>query len=210
MRPGLSADEVHVWRADLRGVDEDLCGLVCAAEVERASRIVDGDRGRRWVRSRALLRELLGRYLRQDPRSLRFAASPRGKLRLHDDRVSFNLSHSGELAVYAITPTARLGIDVELACRLERFETVARRLLPAGETRRLATLEPTARQRACMQAWMRREALMKSLGCALGEATAGTAGEVCMVDIELGPGAASALASEHPLRLTCWNWTAPR
>ena len=79
----------------------------------------------RWTRSRGILRTLLGRYLDCDPRTLRFVPGPHGKPALHREEggwttdLRFNLSHSGTLALYAVTVGREVGVDIE--CARERY-----------------------------------------------------------------------------------------
>src|SRR3954452_13769624 len=112
----LPAGAVHVWHADLSSVDSDLAGLLCGAELARAEHFPRAADGRLWARSRGLLRALLGRYLQQDPRTLRIEPDAHGKPQLLGGpgaartpsgsgsaaslTLHFNLSHSGEIAVY--------------------------------------------------------------------------------------------------------------
>ena len=67
----------------------------------RAARILSERNRTLWIRSRGVLRALLGRYLERDPRELRFVLGPHGKPALGREGMDagedlrFNLSHSG-------------------------------------------------------------------------------------------------------------------
>ncbi len=140
MRPRATPGVVDVWRIDLgdEALDElwrpgRLGGLLCARERARAARLIRERDRSLWARSRGALRMLLGRYLDRDPRRLRFELGPYGKPRLASrpgaprrpgpiaswrpgpDDLRFNLSHSGELMLVAVTAGAEVGVDVELA-----------------------------------------------------------------------------------------------
>jgi phosphopantetheinyl transferase len=111
---------VHVWRADLTAVEDRLEDLLCADERSRAARILPARKRVLWVRSRGLLRALLGRYLERDPRALRFELGAGGKPALAPAGpapadLRFNLSHSGELALVAVTVEQEVGVDLERA-----------------------------------------------------------------------------------------------
>src|SRR5713101_584216 len=114
----LVEQEVHVWLALLDrppDVVETLRGLLSPDELARAGRFRFGrDRGRYAV-GRASLRLLLGRYLAEPPESIRFSYSPHGKPALlrPQSSLSFNLSHSESLAVYAVCLGHEIGIDIE-------------------------------------------------------------------------------------------------
>jgi phosphopantetheinyl transferase len=142
----IGPGSVHIWRAHLDAVGTQVEQLLDEPERQRADRIVREPARRRWVAARGVLRALLGGYLDEPPRGLRFALEPHGKPALVDaggGRLHFNLSHSGWLAVCALTELCPVGIDVEL---VERH--------PGAR----------ARGREWLRAWVRREAEGKRLG----------------------------------------------
>lgn len=224
LRPQLSDGAVHVWRADLAAVSEQLGQLLSVEERARAARLVDEHRGELWRRSRGLLRALLGRYLRRDASSLRFALGEHGKPALTVDdeprpgqhpapspsRLSFNLSHSGELALYAFSAAGEIGVDVELARRSFDDLGVARRVFGAGEARRLEQLEPDMRRREFLRAWTRHEAQLKCLGVGIGASRADARTRrlwALELELDFEPDAAGALACERaPHELRRWRW----
>ncbi len=223
-RPRLDEGAVHVWRANLDDVADEVSELLDHEECERAERMVHEHTNRRWSRSRGLLRVLLGRYTRRDPRSLRFATGPHGKPELAvapgchaahaghgrtgSRRISFNLSHSAGVALYAFSESAAVGVDVELARSSHNEVGVARRVLGSAEADRLQALDPRARAREFRRAWVRYEAELKCLGEGIGGSVpSGRPRGLWTVELELGADAAAALASEHPAsELRCWEW----
>ena len=79
-RPKLGRGEVHVWLADLQGVGEVLLGSLSQRERERASHIISPRRRELWMRSRAVLRDLLACYLDADPLAVPLDNDGRGRL----------------------------------------------------------------------------------------------------------------------------------
>jgi 4'-phosphopantetheinyl transferase len=130
--------------------------------------------------------------------------------------IAFNMSHSGPIAVYAFAPAAAVGIDVQtVPARAIDEVAIARRALGTEESFRLAGLEPAARGHHFLQAWTRREAVLKCLGIGLGHSPnpdidrTGAEAEVCVEDLELGVVAAGALAcSVRPHQVLQWTWHA--
>lgn len=206
---------MHVWRAELTSVAPDLGELLCEEEHARAERILNKEEGELWRRSRGLLRELLGRYLGGlEPASLRFVLGAHGKPALAQtgaaalNSLPFNMSHSGELALYAFSDAGAVGVDVEVARRPVNEVAIATRMLGADEAQRLQALDQPSRQREFLRAWTRHEAEVKCLGVGIGEAKAErTGGETWAVELELGPAAGAAVATERrPSELLCWDW----
>src|SRR4029434_4075743 len=97
----LDSDEVHVWRAALDVPESQVRSLwytLTADERQRAERYIFQKDRTHFVVARGLLRVLLGCYLRQEPRHLRFIYGPHGKPALATDTggvaLCFNVSHS--------------------------------------------------------------------------------------------------------------------
>ncbi len=210
LRPHLVDGAVHVWRADLTAVAADLTDLLCEQELARAERILSDSRRELWTRSRGLLRALLGRYLQREPASLRFAAGAHGKPAIGNGDVrelAFNLSHSGQLALYAFSTSAPVGVDIEVGRRSVEELAVARDWLGAEEARRLEALEPATRRQEFLRAWTRHEAQLKCLGVGFGAAPTPGGREPWVLDLEPFTDVAGAIASERPaLALDCWSW----
>jgi 4'-phosphopantetheinyl transferase len=202
---------VHVWRARLTSVAPDLAELLREEERARAERILNKQEGELWRRSRGLLRELLGRYLELEPTSLRFVVGEHGKPALRDPAsLHFNMSHSGGLALYAFSDAGPVGVDVELARRAVDEVRIAARMLGEGVARSLQALDPAARRREFVRAWASHEAELKCLGVGIGEPGVAAAGHrPSVVELELGPSAGAAVATDRQAReLCCWDWPA--
>jgi 4'-phosphopantetheinyl transferase len=213
-QPNLGDGAVHVWRADLAKVDDGVAGLLSAAELTRAEGFPRARDGRLWARSRGVLRALLGRYLQRDPRTLRFAAGAHGKPELLDDRrrpaISFNLSHSGELAVYAFTTKGPVGVDVEVARRPIDAVALAERAFGHEAAEQLESLDPDRRQLEFLRAWVRHEAALKLAGRGVGAADPadGTARVApWLAELKVAGCAAAAVALDAaPSELCCREW----
>jgi 4'-phosphopantetheinyl transferase len=217
-RPRLAADAVHVWRADLCTVSEEALGWLSLDERERAARFPRERDGRLWARARGVLRGLVARYLSVEPAAVQFRLDGRGKpgvaLRGSSARLSFNLSHSGALALYAFTRAASVGVDVQSApTRPIDVAAIARRAFGPGEGRRLAALAPAQRGREFLRAWARHEASLKCRGGG-ADASAGDVAEraasagLWVTELDMGIGAAGAVALQNAAHeIRCWSWS---
>ncbi len=192
-RPTLPAGTVDVWRARLEPAPGRVDELLSDEEHARAGRLVRDEDRVRWAASRAILRALLGRYLNVEGQELQLALSAEGKPALAGAELHFNLSHSGELALYAFCQDAEVGVDVEQGRRLRDPLAVARRILGPGEEQRLRALEPAAQTREFLRSWARHEAIAKCLGTGIEGGQTG-AERLSVVELEVGPGAGGALA----------------
>lgn len=213
-RPPPRAHVIDLWKADLTAIEDELEDLLCADERSRAARIVPARKRILWPRSRGLLRALLGRYLERDPRELRFVLGPHGKPALAvegtdaEEDLRFNLSHSGPLALVAVTVGREVGVDLELYGRQVDEIAIAARVLGRQQAERLAELDPRAREREFMRAWVAHEATVKCRGLGLGIEVA-TPGDLWTAELDIGPDGHAAVAVEGgPCKLHLWDWRA--
>ncbi len=128
-------------------------------EAARANRFrFERDRVR-WSRARSALRLVLSRYAGEDPDALFFAYGKQGKPSLGAATgIEFNLSHSGDWAMIAVTREIPVGVDIERI----RPEVEIGLLLQRLEETDLPETVPEL-----YHAWTRREAKTKAIGGAL-------------------------------------------
>jgi hypothetical protein len=120
--------------------------------------------------------------------------------------LSFNMSHSGWVALYAFTRTGEVGVDIELVRGPIDAVALAERALGAAEARRVVRIDPAIRQQEFLRAWTRHEAKLKHLGIGIG-GRAASAREPLVLQLGIGQGAAAALAIGHTTReLRCWEY----
>ncbi|MBS1861365.1 MAG: 4'-phosphopantetheinyl transferase superfamily protein [Actinobacteria bacterium] len=176
-------DEIHVWRVALDG----------------------GGR----AAARAALGELLAGYLgaettasAPDPGGVPWpAGAPAlsidggGKPRLAQgpERLSFNLSHSGELALIAIAAGGvEVGIDVERVRPRRDPARLAARWLPEADAEAVAGAGEAERDEIFHAAWTRHEARVKCTGAGLSGPPPGD--EIVARQLDVGPRYTAAVA----------------
>jgi 4'-phosphopantetheinyl transferase len=114
-----------------------------------------------------LLRRVLGEYLDRQPSSLTFTCSERGKPSLEGQGVRFNLSHSGDLAVCAVTTVAEIGVDIEHIRPVEDIERLFMTISSVREFSAFQVLPAQEKLRAFFDAWTVKEACVKATGAGL-------------------------------------------
>src|SRR6185312_3642180 len=132
----------------------------------RAARFrFDRDRDR-FITARGTLRMLLARYLRKQPKDLQFLLGREGKPALvpesAGETLSFNLSHSQDVAVFAFGWHRNIGVDVERVRPDVEYEDIARHHFSAGEIQSLASLPRQKRVEGFFLCWTRKEAYIKA------------------------------------------------
>lgn len=201
----LTEREIHVWTTRLSAGPQPAPGLLDEEERARALALRSPARRERWVTARGRLRAILARYLGEPAGRIAIGGGEHGKpeLRAPDPPpLRFNLSHSGDLAVYAVA-AREVGVDVERLREGTDVVRLARRMLGedvAGALERTDSGQRTARFFA---AWARHEARLKCLGTGLeGGRAPVRARPVTVLDLAIAPGYAAALALEGTLTLS--------
>ncbi len=232
----LDYGEVHVWRATLDLPPSDVQALeqiLAADERARANKFHFQKDRTHFVVARGILRAILGRYLSRDPRTLHFCYSQYGKPSLVSEACSdplfFNVSHSHGMALYAISRTLNIGVDIEYMRMDIECEQIAVRFFSPYEVNMLLVVPKGVQHEAFFNCWTRKEAYIKGRGLGLSldlnqfdvSLTPGEPAAILNIREEgqdvsrwslhalsPGPGYKAALAIEgHPSRIKCWQWT---
>lgn len=166
----LPQDEVHVWRASLDRMEGHLASLMrllSPDERERADRFHFETDRKRCVVARGLLRLLLGHCLGRCANQVQFRYNEFGKPILADGlhpSLQFNLSHSGDLVLIALSRGRALGVDIEQMRVDVAAKEIAARFFSADECWRLATVAQAVQCAAFFACWTRKEAYLKARG----------------------------------------------
>jgi 4'-phosphopantetheinyl transferase len=196
----LGSDEVHVWHGTLAHAPATLAqaaSLLSDDERERAARFVfDRDR-LRYIAGRAQLRLLLSRYLGEPAASLRFAYGAFEKPYVPGCGLQFNVSHSADILLIALTRAGELGVDVEALGTDLAGEQIAERFFSPREVAVLRALPSELQATAFLTCWTRKEAFIKARGDGLSLA-------LDSFDVTLAPGQPAALER------TAWSQDEPR
>lgn len=170
--PGLSAKVVHLWKIPLaesapQGIDLDLPELLAADEFTRYRGISHPHARSEFLRSRVALRLVLASYLECQANTISFSYNEYGKPELADNKLPnlhFNLSHSGDYCMLAVTTEHEVGIDIE-RCRAGRdYTALAQRFFSVDEHQ---LLESMADEVLFYRMWVLKEAAVKSMGIRL-------------------------------------------
>ena len=164
------ATQVHLWRLSLIQPDdviERLRYTLSCDEIERAARFRFAEHKRKFIIARGALRTILGEYLDLPARALNFRYGVLGKPELSlspDTKLQFNLSHSREKGIVALTYERRIGVDIEYIDQQSKTAALAAKFFSATEVRLLEQFEPARRNIAFYHTWVRKEAYLKALG----------------------------------------------
>lgn len=168
----IDHNEVHLWRASTRlppAAASGLEGFLSNDELAKARRYRHDTDRVRYLASHAVSRLVLSRYVGIPPSSLTFSSGPQGKPTLECDSNSpifFNLSHSGDLTLLAISGDRAVGVDIEEIRGDLDVPALALAVLSNSELRLLHAAPAVAQRALFFRFWVRKEAVLK--GCGLG------------------------------------------
>ena len=161
--------EVYVWRIELDCAATSAAALratLSLEEKQKAARFRSLELCERWTVARGALRCILAAYARCEASTLVFRAGSHGKpaLAWPLEHISFNLSHTGGLALVAIAGNGLVGIDAETVRSEIEVEDLSHRFFAPAEATEILALSSDARRAAFFACWTRKEAFVKALG----------------------------------------------
>ena len=167
----MDKTQVHLWSLDLRLAGSLAAGLekiLSPSEKSRAEKFKFAEHRTKYIAAHGALRQILAAYLEIDPSAVEFTEGPHGKPDLISTSrplpLRFNLSHSHDAALIAVTRGRQLGVDVEHIKRDFAWPEIAERFFSAAEVAKLRHVAPELQQRAFFVCWTRKEAYIKAKG----------------------------------------------
>ncbi len=173
--------ETHVWRIDLDPAPD--CAtfeqlqpwhVLSEEERARARRFVRFRDGRRFAVCRGSLRLILGELSDSDPSALAFRFGAGGKPELAGPlssgsipRLRFNVTHSDDLALIAVSLDRELGVDLERLRTIGEAERIVGSYFTAAEQAQFAAFDERDRMVGFLRGWTRKEAILKAKGVGL-------------------------------------------
>ena len=209
---------------------EKLRGVLTAEERSRGDRFLKPIDRLRFTACRGALRMLLARLVGAQASTLTLAAGANGKPELPGSWLNFNVAHGGETGLIALARDHPVGVDVEPVQPTQDRARLAVYFHP-GERQELEATPRALAEQAFFRLWARKEAVAKALGLGLSLDLAAYRVSAApaeprvlaldradtpprcwsLVDLDLGPGYAAALAAPVPgviprcFRLELWR-----
>jgi 4'-phosphopantetheinyl transferase len=176
MTLALDRSDVHLWLAFCGDADRELLheryrALMTPEERARGDRFYfERDRARYRV-TRALVRSVLSRYASIAPQDWRFDASTYGQPLIVNPEpeaqsLSFNLTHTSDLVVLAVTRQRAVGVDTENITRGALLD-VADRFFAPSECEQLWALPAEHHTTRFFELWTLKESYIKARGMGL-------------------------------------------
>jgi 4'-phosphopantetheinyl transferase len=171
----LNDQQVHVWLMDTDQTKpclEKFVQTLAGDERQKGARFYRREDRERFLAVRGALRLILAGYLKTTPQQLRFVYGEHGKPALEKSlshNVRFNVSHSQNLALFAVARNGEVGVDIEAIRSDFDVESIALRYFTSQESAMICAAPAASRREAFFRCWTLKEAYAKA--CGLGLAT---------------------------------------
>ncbi len=165
----LSSDEIHVflYKISLFNSNE-LIHTLSDDERTRADKLKIKQKQDQFIVTRSLLRLLLSNSLTKEPNDIVFTYEQHGKPIIKDQvnnkPIEFNVSHSGDYALIAMTLENRVGVDIETINTRTEYESLSNRFFSEKEKDELFNVEKLEQCDAFYRIWARKESFIKAVG----------------------------------------------
>ncbi len=169
--------EIHLWHCkladfSLQELQRSCLHWLTDVELLRYHRYFFDRHRKQLLLGRFLIRSVLSQYVEKlAPQQWRFVHNDFGKPAIdpaqNEASLYFNLSHSGEKLVLAISKIESIGVDIENGDKSRRVRRIAGRFFSRQEVSDLLALHESQRLGRFYQLWTLKEAYIKARGLGL-------------------------------------------
>lgn len=164
----LNVGEAHIWYVGLLDFISDIpyfASFLSEDEGERAFSYKLSIDKRKFILGRGLLRYLLSKYLDRSPQDIKIAYGLWGKPCLTEENsLYFNISHSGDHALYAFTKHYEVGIDIEYINKNLELDDLAITIFSSEDLNYWEKLSYYEKIEKFFKYWVYKEAFLKANG----------------------------------------------
>jgi 4'-phosphopantetheinyl transferase len=160
--------DCHLWMA---WMDEEnphsFMSLLSSDEKQRAVKLRNSSYADRFIVGRGVLRTLLGNYMSCNPEQLIFSYGSHGKpglASMMSSGLTFNVSHSGGLAIFVIGIGREVGVDIEKFHAITDIEATASIFLSPKELTKFKEIPTEEKLDRFFTLWTAKEAVLKAYG----------------------------------------------
>jgi 4'-phosphopantetheinyl transferase len=206
----IGEGEVHIWSAGLQQPGKIIGQFMrelSTDEVNRANRFSFKQDQNRFLCARGILRRILSAYTGVEPEALLFAYGMHGKPFLkHDASFQFNLSHTGDVAIYAMVRGQAVGVDIERIRPIKELDAIISHIFTEREAQEVNSLSFEEKTKAFFQVWTRKEAWQKCTGEGIATGSKSLPNDVFLLSFEPVAGYAACVAARSPLTPLFFEW----
>ena len=163
--------KIHIWSANLdqpESVAQKYYSVLSQQEKNQVDKYKIKELRYRYILSKGILRQLLADYLVCEYQEIEFEYNDFGKPGIatssNADDIRFNLSHSGNLAVFSFVKNKNIGIDVEQVQEIQDMDGVVNLCFSESEKEWFYRISPAEKKEIFYKIWTTKEAYIKAIG----------------------------------------------
>lgn len=165
----LTEKKIHIFLLQLEEHDEEqLYDYLSNDEKKRADKLKVKLKKKQFIISRSVLRKIISNSLNKSHDEIVFYYTKKNKPfikdKINNKTIEFNVSHSEQCILVAVTLDNRVGVDVEKINAKIEFESLSARFFSNKENELLRSLEASKKLDAFYSIWTRKEAFIKATG----------------------------------------------
>ncbi len=165
----LSDEKIHVFLYQLSLYNsKDLILYLSDDEKNRADKLKIQEKKDQFIITRSLLRRLLSSNLGKEPQNIIISYLEHGKPIINDKinnkAIEFNVSHSGDYTLIALTLENKIGVDIEEINSNVDHLSLANRFFSDEEKTQILSLDEGQQCDAFYRIWARKESFIKATG----------------------------------------------
>jgi 4'-phosphopantetheinyl transferase len=192
---------IHIWEIYLQQPEpriQELRQYLNDREHQRAAKFINPLHRHRWTVARGALRQILSQYLDLTPEQIVFTYGAQGKPAIEANPIQFNLSHSHDRAVCAISAKYPVGIDLEYIHPIGAAGLVDR-FFSSSEQAVFHALPESQQQAAFFHAWTQKEAYLKACGTGLST-------PLDQIEVSIDPNTPARILATPVTQIITNNW----
>lgn len=163
----LKDNFVEIWHGDIltdESPEQIYWPLLSDEEKKSASKYTRQELKHKYIKTRGILRTVLASYLNIAPQNVVIKIAEHGKPFLTDVNLHFNLSHTANMFVIAISNTGEIGVDLEIARARQNLSGIVKKCFSKSESLYWNALPDAQKIALFFRFWVRKEAFVKAVG----------------------------------------------
>jgi phosphopantetheinyl transferase len=152
---------IDVWKIPVLSGKSQI-KILSDEDQSRLGKIHSNDARAVFYSSRVYLKNILAGYVNLPLEQLHFSKHPSGKPFIKNTAVEFNLSHSGQMILLAVTQSDAVGIDVEKNRAVKNWRKIAEKVFSKSQLNELQNSKKPAE--AFCRIWTEFESIQKMTG----------------------------------------------
>jgi len=158
---------IDVWHGDILSEEagqQNYYELLNGDEKLKVASFIRPEIQKKYIKTRGVLRKVLAKYLDIKPQEIDIQIAEHGKPFVENEELFFNLSHTANRLVIAVSNNSEIGIDLEQYKYRKNLQGLVKKCFSEEEKYFWESLSVQQQAMLFYQLWVRKEAFVKAIG----------------------------------------------